>query len=433
LAAYIKLHLQHHEHLIASQGRMPSTSAYALEPDSGPAFTVNETSWSNPYIDIASVSCYSGSPEAMINSKDNDNFGNDNNGFTSSEKSYAFSAHKVYEAYGKPMIIAETGVGDYNGTEFDGCSGYKMHEFVARRTGFTGIAGFNMWAGWVYGDPLSPANFDNHTVLWPSVLLVQNHMNGTDVTNILKSHWTQGREVQNANNLNKIREQQYYVSEDKVRCVGYIANRTYNVHTLNTISPSVCSTYNVGADFDDFVTIVSCTGPVGLCAKLEVQGLLENTSYQVDWYHYGTGAYYYSDDCVMTNGSGVWRMDHAVLDVNDPLLYYVIIKKSCTPGLAPMDDPGTMQAADSESVLLSGLSENTSNQWILSPNPTTETVFVSGNSLITICITDNKGQLVKNLRFNGESFSQIDLKDLQSGIYFVRINDSAYLYKLVKL
>jgi hypothetical protein len=438
LAYYIKYHLGHKSHLIAALGMKPVATTFGVEDfDSAGNFdpfdhtnAVQENSWSDPNIDLATFSYYSKTPDIMINSKHNDLFDDtDNNGFLSTEKSIAFSVHKIYEAYNKPSLLGEGGLWG----PMDDCSQHKLHEFYTRGFGFSGLAGFNMWSGFTYGDPFTP-HVDNHIAYWPHTINVQNHMNGYDARAVISSNWVQGRELQKGNDESNTREQQYYISANQESCVGYIANRTYNAYTLNNLSGSDCSTSNPGANNDVFLDIVSCYLPDGgplLCKKMEIQGLKPNTDYEINWYHYGAGAYWYTD-CFNTTVNGVWKMDHPTLDISSPLLYYVIKQHNCTSGLAQTT---TVTKEQSFSEKESDVSELKVHDWQLYPNPASSSLTILGSEFIrNIQLTDAKGMLLQNITLNDENNRfELTINQLESGLYFIIINNTQEKLRFTKL
>ncbi|MBL4861631.1 MAG: hypothetical protein JKY09_01250 [Crocinitomicaceae bacterium] len=86
--------------------------------------------------------------------------------------------------------------------------------------GFTGIAGFYMWDGYKEG----------LDILRGSTIRAQHHMDGYDVTNTLRQgygNWVQGRQsetITSDDGVKRAKELQYYISEDKNLCVGYVRN-----------------------------------------------------------------------------------------------------------------------------------------------------------------------------------------------------------------
>jgi LEA14-like dessication related protein len=60
----------------------------------------------------------------------------------------------------------------------------------------------------------------------------------------------------------------------------------------------------------------------------------------------------------------------------------------------------------------------------IAPNPATEFINVtnsSNNSILNIVLTDLNGRIVKNIKVENENDNQINISDLSSGIYMMKI------------
>ena len=70
------------------------------------------------------------------------------------------------------------------------------------------------------------------------------------------------------------------------------------------------------------------------------------------------------------------------------------------------------------------------------PNPTTDNIFVNGNvnEINDITIINSIGEVLRHRKVNNsESPIQISLEDFTNGIYFININQGAFIEKIVKL
>lgn len=442
LADYIKNHLQHKQHLIATQGRLYETGVYPMQDIDGMAFTVNETSWSNTNIDVATLSGYDANPSKLIKSKVNNGTSTDNNGFNSDEKSYAFAIHRIYEAYDKPSVFVETGSGD----DTYSCSFFTSVPYDVMRLGFIGLAGFNMWEGWRYGDPeINPNHVDEDPEdFWPMIIRTAGHLNALGVRDVIGSDWVQGREVQDGADENDIREHQYYVSEDQTMAVGYVANRTYNIYTQRSLSDvtSTCYKCNDGIsasnnpEFDDKYLIKKdipyCHAMDPFCKMIELQGLLPNTDYKIEWFSYGPASDWMSEYCFATTNNGVHRVVHPILKANgsvslSPVLWYVVTQQDC--------DSRMVGSNDQESVMQERVYTDKTEALALGiyPNPfSSEISIVSDEAIRTVAVYDNLGKLLLEKQFTDQLSVKLNTQGFGQGVYYVQINGAPDRYKVVK-
>ncbi|MBC7439487.1 MAG: T9SS type A sorting domain-containing protein, partial [Flavobacterium sp.] len=75
-----------------------------------------------------------------------------------------------------------------------------------------------------------------------------------------------------------------------------------------------------------------------------------------------------------------------------------------------------------------GTSTFASDKFTVSPNPVTDVLRISNNENINftaIQVTDINGRIVKSLNLNNVTSSQINVADLNAGIYFLNITSDA--------
>lgn len=332
ISHYIKYDLGHVNHLIAAS-MLKQIGGYH------PPHETDSLDMSPQYsgIDIVTYNPYADAPEKHIITKGNNNrLVVDSNG----ENSYYGRVKAFHDLFQKPVLFSEAGhVLDNNI-----CSQHVGHYKDVMTFGFTGVAGFNMWAGWAsdYGGIL-----DDQTFLQPSTIRAQNHMNGNDVLYTLMSdgsnsgNWQQGREYATNYSTEKLKEHQFYVSSDKLRAVGYISNRSFNRY--NNQVPAYCGTAIPSNDNPDYDVwqILKWDSEI-----MKVDGLVPREHYTIDYYTYKEGNYWFSE-CVKSNSSGKLNLEHALLDPSyAPVVWYVIRRANCAgkqdgegeSALSPEDD-----------------------------------------------------------------------------------------------
>ena len=112
-------------------------------------------------------------------------------------------------------------------------------------------------------------------------------MNGDDVINALSEgygDWVQGRQVAALHDDGEVRKElQYYVSQNGEYAIGYVRNRTYNIHTKR-----YNDTCYVQTDVDNQMSwLMDIAWDDGYNdGRLWVTGLKNNHDYQVDWYSF---------------------------------------------------------------------------------------------------------------------------------------------------
>lgn len=398
IAEYIKNDLGHVNQLVGYNMRfsdIPIGTATFTNVDDIPTFPEIDIIGYNPYTDI---------PDNLIISKT----GNNNLEIDSGENSF-YARNALFHQYvQKPVMLSETGhVGS------NSCTNYVGHYKDVMTFGFSGVAGFNMWSGW----PNNTPGYTEKTFLHGSTIRAQNHMNGNDVVSTLGNNsgqWRQGREYRDGEYSwdKKIKEHQFYVSNDQNNGVGYVYNRTHNLYT--NLNPANCDTNNYFGPFTH--AIFNFPQTVEWNKKtMKVHGLKKSTWYTIDFYSYKDGIYL-SSECVKSNFKGELKLKHPIMEHSgNPLLWYVIKSSECN---------GKMD--------LEGLSENleplseSSLALHISPNPNSGTfslqIEAEEGRELSLQIFNLFGQEVYAMDQIREEQLTLDT-GLPSGMYLIKLSD----------
>lgn len=310
IAKYIRNDLRHQDHLIGYNLRFSD-----IPVDPAIASNMEPTSYI-PELDILSYNPYADSPDKLIITKTS----NDRLEVEATENSLYARNFRLHEWYQKPVLLSESGHVN------NPCSNHAGHYKDVMSFGFTGAAGFNMWSGY----DIDPSNYNNVVARWTSTIRAQDHMNGNDVIYTLSSNasnagdWSQGREYNDYDGFEKIKEHQFYVSSDQLRAVGYLYNRTFNLYTTQNVNgcANPVSAWPNNA-FNAAKTIKWYNN------EMEVHGLGSNKWYTIDFYTYKEGIFWDSK-CVKSNWLGKLTLEHAQMKTSDnPLLWYVIRRNDC--------------------------------------------------------------------------------------------------------
>jgi hypothetical protein len=336
ISKFIKEDLQHTDHLLGAIGHMPSKTVYSSEIGGKSGIKEHDKSWADKNIDLVCISTYNYQPDKLISSK---NEKSPNNSFGEEEHSYAKVIDNLFRAHEKPVLISETGQGD--GT--NQCSEDIPHFIDAFRLGYTGLAGFNLWEGFIYSKSDS-TTYPYH--LWKVISNSHDRMNSEQMKSILQTKKAQGRGVKSSSRrLKNVKEFQYYIKEDLSVCEGYIYNRTYNIASNHTDSASFCgklsnpnnkaikSSYKIKKDLH------------WKKKKIGVEGLKANLYYTVNWYSCFESKKIQSE-CLKTNKKGILLLKHPTLFVSEssveknlflPLVMYSITEGDCSKGIIEVE------------------------------------------------------------------------------------------------
>ena len=309
LGNFIKINMGHTEHLLGVNYTMhvwnPTTPAIQMDQ-----------SLHIETIDIIGLNYYATTPNKYIISKSGDN-----NAFYKSENSRARAVKELQSWANKPVILSEFGDGDGNYE----CSNYSNVYIDIMSGGFIGVCGYNLWPGLESGERF----------LWSATIRAQNHMNSNEVISTLSDgngNWKQGRQHDT-----RTKELQYYISDNKELSVGYIRNRTYNIHTMRINDDCKLDAYFNGQNlFDNLMDIAWNDGPRK--NQLKVTELNSNTNYQIDWYSFKEGVYLGSDrkKTSFSKGKLVLRFPELSVTsetIKNPMIWFVIRQNSNKNGL----------------------------------------------------------------------------------------------------
>lgn len=390
---------------------------------SSPAWSASGTNIYDPAASLTSVDVlgknyYAALPNKLLIQKDNLS---DNNDVDSDENSFYAFIDEYHHAFNKPVLLPEAGHGD----DYAPCSNYTGHYVDMMTLGFTGIAGFNSWNGFNH----NTAEGNDEQMLWQSTIRAQQHMNGDDVINTLSDFsiiqtstgpkigsWKQGRQqewLSSNHNIGYAKEIQYYISNNNELAVGFIKNRTYNVQTKGLNCPINLPIPNNNLQDIDWT----------MGSNLFVDGLKNNTDYQIDWYSFKEG-WYLSSDCENTDQKK-YKMKHPILLTtfyDRPIVWFVLKQQNCQKSME----------IDSISSEVTNFPKTDNAIFKITPNPFITEIEVLTNSDQLIRIFSTEGNLIIEKRIlAGTNF--INLGNLQSGIYFIQSSLENEIFKLVKL
>src|SRR5690554_1274489 len=175
------------------------------------------------------------------------------------------------------------------------CYNYDLDIVDKMTLPFTGVAGINTWSGYRPNrleDENDLVTMPNSTYdMWDNTIRVKNHMDGDDVIGTLSEgggYWSHGMEksklfiVTVHDNVDAI-EQQYYLSNSRNKVVGYVRNRTYNIHTKRVNSDCDLN-YGDIEPIDDLENIKWNDNRLPLNRRLDLVGLNASEEYTIDYY-----------------------------------------------------------------------------------------------------------------------------------------------------
>lgn len=423
IARYIKNTMGHYEHLVGVNAPTP-----AWEPDPSQMKTIDK-SWTIDEVDIIGINPYNYTALNLLHSHINwepddlINPGYENSLFKLVR--YFATSNSAHE---KPVIISEGG----HDATYSTCSDDKL-EWVDNMTfGFVGACGFNLWH-------LKNGNKHN---LWQNQVNVKNHMNGDDVISTLSNSWgiwRQSRSVakEESSDPNEFIETQMYVSEDQTKAVGYVRNRTYNLSTQNV---NGCGYFSSWAGWNVLEDISWNTDNSIPYQRVYATNLKNNTDYVVHWFRENS---YMKSDCINSNLNGELRLEFPDLKVNpwytgtdfNPVVWFVIKQENCQSGLAQNNEIGQGE----EHALLNneeerGLSVGSDYVLGLNPNPVsrTEDLTITSPFKQHVVFSNSQGMKIKESAVD-EGISQLSLKDLDAGVYYLYFESSNKVIKLIVL
>ena len=317
ISNYIKNDLGHKKHLLGAVGRLNRSNVenavFSHVKDT--SFTFNDSTWFLDNIDFISISYYSSFPSKMIVSKKN----KDNIACEEGENSVFCAVNNLFENYDKPILFGEADHGD--GTH--GCSDLEGHKIDAMRYNFNGIAGHYLWGVFSYPHKSSSIKFDERNS-WKSAVMAKNQFNDRFFTSIAEDFGIQGRQKSNIRSIKTdIKEHQYILNESLEKGVGYLYNRTFNVHTAKDGGETTEKESACYLEKEDYQTPV----PISFRPKLmKIEGLKRRTDYVIRFYGYKNGSFL-GQTVEKSSFWGNLSLKHPILggDKNsNPIIWYQI-------------------------------------------------------------------------------------------------------------
>lgn len=350
---------------------------------------------------------------------------------------FAFSDYvqKIHQKHGSviPVILAEGGVDE----AYTACSEYSQHPVDMMTFPFTGVAGYFTWFGMQEGL--------EH--LWPATIRAQQHMDSEQVIETLSEgngQWVHGKQEEKLfiitvnKNVSAI-ETQYYVSNNKEAAVGYVRNRTYNVHTTRLNDACILPFIDEEDQepIDNLENIKwNDTRIFPLNRRLRVKGLKKNMDYRVDYYSYKTGTYL-STQCDHTSsaeGELVLNYDELIAapyenKVLNPVTWFVLWENGCSQGMIVKDDEVISQEA------LTTISEYTHRGFEgikIYPNPFDSFFTIEFPTEDRIIIQTIEGKVIREDKVE-KGIKIIPMTDFPRGTYILKLQNKSVTFKIVKL
>ncbi|MDD2983800.1 MAG: T9SS type A sorting domain-containing protein [Crocinitomicaceae bacterium] len=321
-----------------------------------------------------------------------------------------------------PILFSEGGLDE----DYNGCSDRTQIPVDLMTFPFASVGGYLTWAGW-------RKELEGH--LWPAIIRAENHMNGPDVISTLSEgggEWW--HDMQDAEKINEYTvEQQYYVSQNQNRAVGYVKNRTYNIATQHLPSDT-CFV------FDAIYNDVQQTSwdDVKKKDRLRIEHLKKKTEYRVHWYSsysiQNNG--YIKSDCIETDKkNGIWgfvleypELGESVAGNTNLPIYWYVIEEGCSNGLAQQ---ATQEKEDELTTLLTiDVYEN--EVITVYPNPFETSFTVNSLTSDHLLIQTLDGKFIGSFTIEpGEN--RISLPFVQKGVYICKLQGQLFTFKLLKL
>ncbi len=395
IASYIKDSLQWHNQLIGvDMGYVDNESSIAYDFRNS----------SLPQIDIAAFNAYYNEPDAIYKME----------GFVKD----------IWTARGTdmPVLLSECG------TSEEKCSNYTQQPVDMMTLGFTKVAGFYPWAGY-------SADFDwNYTYHWKNTIRAQYHMNGDDVINTLSegvNWWHVAQEARlkqtEFGKTKMLVENQYYGSYSANTVVGYVRNRTYNVHTMGC--NSLMFPFLDDPRFYQYTSISK--DDIKNSDKILVITLKDLTKYYVDWYSFKDGNYL-KTDYIKTNIDGDLKLDFPILSADNPIVWYVVHQNAYS-GMMQNETPIiTEERVNFDFQPIEKDTANISFTNAIYPNPFKQTITVHSLEDDEFIITTPTGSIIMQ-QIVHKGTNNIFVKDLPKGLYFGELKNQRFIIKLERL
>lgn len=303
-----------------------------------------------------------------------------------------------------------------------------------------GIAGFFPWVGW------RPETVH----LWSATIRAQRHMNGDDVIGTLSEgggNWGHGKEeeelyiVMNQTDnhiLVPAIEHQYYMSNTNSSTVGYIKNRTYNIHTKR-LNDNCDLDYGNIEPIDELEDITwNDVRLFPINRRLRVKDLKYNASYRIDYYSFKTGNYL-STQCDNTTANRNYIvLEYPELKTKDssnenPVIWYVIQHNGCSQGMIQVNSESN-PLSDSliKTLKIEEILERERGRVKIYPNPFENSFTIDSpqSDLMVIETIDGRTVLERNIN---ENITHISVPNISKGTYVIKFIKQNIEFKVIKL
>lgn len=224
IAQYIKHEFGDKNHLIGAVGRFPVGSKRIFSHPDLNEGSYNDSTWFDENIDVISISYYTSSPEKKVISKP----GKSALDCESGENSMYCVIDRLNKVYNKPVIFGESDHGD--GTH--ACSSMKGNKIDVMSYPISGAAGHFLWATFIYSLENKKQSLDEREI-WKEVVLAESFFNSEYGKEVFATRGFQGRERAKVSGNSKfMKHHEYIINKDQSKGIGYLYNRSYNVHTM---------------------------------------------------------------------------------------------------------------------------------------------------------------------------------------------------------
>ena len=318
IAKYIKKDLGD-RHLIAAVGRFPAGDKRIFSHPELEGIDYSDSTWFDENIDVISISYYTSSPEKSLLSKS----GKSALDCESGENSMYCVIQRLNTVYNKPVFFGESDHGD--GTHI--CSSMKGNKLDLMRYPISGAAGHFIWAafGYSYGD--QKYAIDERDI-WKDVILAEQFFNSEQGKMIFTHKSSQGRERSRIRGNSKfIKNHEYILTEDQLNGIGYIYNRSFNVHTAGSATGETIEEGSPCYISDsEYQTVQEIAWKPN---KMSLEGLAARQRYMLRYYEFESGRFVNQFE-IRANLFGKAKLVHPVLGTTaseNPFYWYQLIAK----------------------------------------------------------------------------------------------------------
>lgn len=318
IAKYIK-HDLGDNHLIGAVGRFPVGDNRIFSNPKIDGIEYNDSTWFDENIDVISISYYTPSPEKSLLSKPGKSALDCEEG----ENSIYCVVKRLNDVYNKPVFFAESDHGD--GTHV--CSSMKGNKIDLMRYPISGAAGHLIWAAFGYSYKDQKYEIDERDA-WKEAILSEQFFN-SDFGKMIFSHKsTQGREKSRIRRSTKyIKNHEYIITKDQQNGIGYIYNRSFNVHTAGSATNE---TIQEGSPCyisePDYQIAQEITWKPN---KMTLEGLASRQRYVLRYYDFENGRFVNEFE-IRANLFGKAKLVHPVLGTTaseNPFYWYQLISQ----------------------------------------------------------------------------------------------------------